>query len=96
MVIGRPFGSHYIAYDCVSRVERVTRSNIRKTKKVRVTFKHLGRDRVLTLSPEFPAIVAAELLAHCSRLTSSKNYRLKRDHTFRAARDMGSTSANSH
>jgi hypothetical protein len=88
MVIDRPFGSLHIAYDCVSRIERVTRTNTRKTEKVRVTFRHLGRERVLTLTPECPAIAASEILAHCSRLTSIKTCRLKRDHSFRDAREM--------
>jgi hypothetical protein len=92
MVIARPFGSLHIAYDCVSRVERVTRSNFRKTEKVRITFLQFGRERVLTLTPECPAIVAEELLTHCSRLTSSRHHRLKRDHTFRTAREMVSFS----
>ena len=88
MAVARPFGSLHIAYDSVSRVERVTKTNARKTEKVRITFRHLGKERVLTITPAFPAIVASEILLHCSQLTSIKACRLKRDHSFRAAREM--------
>jgi len=87
MIIARPLGPLYIAYDCVSRVERVTRSKNHRTEKVRVTFRHLGKESVLNLTPECPAIVASEILAHCPRLTSSRVCCLVRDQTFRAARE---------
>ncbi len=81
------------AYDCINRVERVTRWNSRKTEDVRIVFQQFGRERVLTLTPEWPAMCAEERLAHCPRLTSRSHHRLKRDHTLLAAREMGSYSS---
>jgi hypothetical protein len=88
MVVARPLGTYHIDYASVSRVERVTRSNSRRTEKVRLTFDCLGKDRVVTITPESSGIVVAEILSRCPRLTSSTTHRLKRDGTFRAAREV--------
>lgn len=93
IVIARPFGCLHIAYDCISRVDRVTRSNFRKTEVVRITFQQFCRNRVLTITPASPEIVAEELLRRCPRLTSSRHHRLKRDQTFRAAKEIISFSS---
>ncbi len=88
ITIARPFEHIQIAYNCISRVERVTRSSFHKTEKVRITFQKFGKNSVLSLTPQSPASVAEELRRGCPRLTSSSRYHLKRDHTFRAPREM--------
>jgi hypothetical protein len=79
MVILRPFLDLHIAYDCVSRIERGPGSAPRGTEEVRVTFKRLGWERMLTFAPACPEVFVAELLAHCPHLPPSKYLCEKRE-----------------
>lgn len=84
LLVGHPFGFLHIDYQSVIRVERVARMNGQKTEKVRIIFKHLGRNKRLCLTPECPTLLVSQLLTHCPNLTLNRMRKMKRDARFRA------------
>ncbi|MEM1083626.1 MAG: hypothetical protein AAGI48_05850 [Verrucomicrobiota bacterium] len=84
--LGRAFGSMVIPYETVSRVERIARRNGGKSEKVRITFSDGSKVRKVDVMPESPAQLVSDLVSRCPGLTSSRKRKIKKDSTFRVAK----------
>jgi|GEM_PF-3853394 len=82
-----PFGRRRILNSSICRVDRIRRSSAEHRNSVRISYQAAGLVRRVELHPADPADFLASLLPHCPQLSGSRQWKLARDPSFRAARE---------
>jgi hypothetical protein len=85
--VAGPFGEHRIDYRTISRVERVRRKGSKKSEKVRLTFRQLGLEKVVEITPADPDLLVCDLMGKCPHITEARSSHSKRNRSFREAKE---------